>query len=96
MFEVHGHLLLKPWMQFERVFPPVHFQVGTKLLQKGWGKVEIPADIAVSAEMGFRLEENVGLDLELTSLHRVVLQFGVQGLGYRSRGRVWCPQRLHE
>lgn len=59
--------------------PPVCLQVGAKLWQKGWGKAGIPAGIAVSAEMGLRLEENVGLDLELTSLGSLVLKFGVQG-----------------
>lgn len=51
------------------------------LCQQKWGLV--------------RLQENVGLDLELTSLSRMVLKFGVQGWATGAED-VWCHQRLHE
>lgn len=50
VFEVHGHLWVKPWMQSEGVFATCALVGGNKALVEGVGE---GGDVAVSAEMGF-------------------------------------------
>lgn len=50
VFEVHGHLWVKPWTQSEGVFATCALVGGNKALVEGVGE---GGDVAVSAEMGF-------------------------------------------
>lgn len=51
---VRGHLLMKPWMQSEGLCATSALVGGNKAPVEGMGEGgDIPADIAVSAEMGF-------------------------------------------